>query len=189
MREFFLAPTSPPPCRSPCSSVSLACVSSSSYYSRCRRGICGGSRQGKTARVTLLPGLSSHRGQGHGHDQGQVPAPPGAGKVAEVSSSSSSSSPAIAGCVRVSAHAQASVNILVNASRAIDIYYVMHIDYILYIGGLRPRSTCIGGRSHLRVSTATKAARGPRVSSPAACRLPPPSSMILMVFREMGIKN
>ena len=39
-------------------------------------------------------------------------------------------------CVRVSA--SASVGILVNASRAIDIYYVVHIDYILYIGGLKP---------------------------------------------------
>ena len=40
-------------------------------------------------------------------------------------------------CARVSA--SASVSILVNASRAIDIYYVAHIDYIIHIGGLKPK--------------------------------------------------
>jgi hypothetical protein len=54
--------------------------------------------------------------------------------------------------------ASASVSIVVNAARAIDIYFVVHINCILYIGGLKP----IGGRSHLRVSTSTTAAGGPR---------------------------
>ena len=40
-------------------------------------------------------------------------------------------------CARVSA--SASVSILVSASCAIDKYYVAHIDYILYRGGLKPK--------------------------------------------------
>jgi hypothetical protein len=74
-------------------------------------------------------------------------APPGASKVAVGSGSlfrSSSCGHRVRTadqlvCARVSA--SASVNILQNASCSIDIYYVAHIDYILYIGGLKGKES------------------------------------------------
>lgn len=68
----------PPPCRSPCGSISLASVITGKCCVGRRRGSCSGSpmviRQGKTARVTLLLSLSFRRGQDQGH--GQIRRPP-----------------------------------------------------------------------------------------------------------------
>jgi hypothetical protein len=67
-------------------------------------------------------------------------APLGAGKVAEVFFCFSCGRRSEPASVCVSAQGAApSGSILMNASRAADIfYYVAHIDYIQYIGGLKP---------------------------------------------------
>ena len=133
--------------RSPCSSVSLAGVRSDGHCVRLWRGRCGGSRQGKTARVTLLFCLSSRLGQDHGHGQGQgqVRRPPWGRQRCRRVRRLLQVLPQLRTTVRTSWHlrviASCGESILMNAARksgANIVYYVAHVDYIQYISGLKP---------------------------------------------------